>query len=338
MWTEKELDRILTTPSAQLIADMAKIEGDIMVLGAGGKMGPTLAVLAQNARSASKTAGRVFAVSRFSEPEAADYLARSGVEVLPCDLLADGALDRLPDVPNILYMAGRKFGTTGQEADTWALNAALPALVGRRFCKSRLVVFSTGNVYPLTDLAGGGCSEDDPTGPVGEYAMSCLARERLFEHAAQAYGSKVLIYRLNYAVDLRYGVLHDIAAKILAGEPISQKTPCFNCVWQGYANEVAIRGLLLADSPAVRLNVTGPETVSVRHAARLLGEHLGRRIVLLDDATDQAYLNQAGRCMSLFGYPQVSADTLIRWQAEWLLSGGRSHNKPTHFDEREGQF
>lgn len=338
MWTEKQLDNLLTTPSQTLIDAMRDLAGDILILGAGGKMGPSLAILAARAKRASQTAGRIIAVSRFSDPAAAQPLRAGGVETIPADLLDEEALAGLPDAPNIIYMAGRKFGTTGAEAETWALNAALPAFVSRRFKGARFVVFSTGNVYPPVRLADGGCPEETPPGPVGEYAMSALARERIFEQASRNSNSKVLIYRLNYAVDLRYGVLHDLAVKILQGQPISLKTPVFNCVWQGYANEVALRSLLLAESPAVRLNVTGPETVAVAWAAAQLGRHLNKQPVLTDEPADLAYLSNAGRCLQRFGYPSVSLNTLIRWQAEWLMSGGRSLGKPTHFEEQGGQY
>jgi nucleoside-diphosphate-sugar epimerase len=338
MWTEEKLDKMLTTPTRPLIESMGQIKGDIMILGAGGKMGPTLAILAAQARQASRTPGRIIAVSRFSDPIAAELLRSGGVETIQADLLADGALDALPDAPNIIYMAGRKFGTAGGEAETWALNASLPTLVSRRFTDANIVVFSTGNIYPPARLAAGGCTEETLPEPVGEYAMSALARERIFEHASRVHGSRVLLYRLNYAVDLRYGVLHDLAGKILEDKPISMRTPAFNCIWQGYANEVALRSLLLAASPAGRLNVTGPETVTVSWAASQLGMHLGRQPVFVDEPSDQAYLSNAGKCFQLFGYPAVSLNTLIRWQAEWIMSGCRSLGKPTHFEEQGGKY
>jgi nucleoside-diphosphate-sugar epimerase len=338
MWTEATLNDRLVEPTQPLIDTMTQIQGDLMILGAGGKMGPTLAVLAARARRLSQTTGRILAVSRFTDKEAASYMKHNGVDLVPLDLLADDALSSLPDVPNIIYMAGRKFGTAGAETETWAMNAALPALVSRRFRDSRIVVFSSGNVYPPVKINDGGCTETCPPGPIGEYAMSCLARERLFQHTAKIYGSHVLLYRLNYAVDLRYGVLHDLALKILNGTPISLKTPAFNCVWQGYANEVALRSLLLAESPAAVLNVTGPETVFVTSAAQKLARFLGKRPIFQDDQGTSAYLSNASCCIEYFGYPAVSLDTLIRWQAEWLLSGGRSLGKPTHFEEQEGQY
>lgn len=337
-WTEATLDKLLTTPSAGLVEDMKKLKGDIMILGAGGKMGPTLAVLAKNAVKAAGTDKRVIAVSRFSDPFAVKFLEENGVETISADLLADGALEKLPDIENIIYMAGRKFGTGADASATWVMNTSLPTLVARRFKGANITVFSTGNVYPMVEPATGGCSEDVPVSPIGEYAMSCLGRERVFEQAAREFGTKVLMYRLNYAVDLRYGVLYDLASKILAEESIDLATPAFNCIWQGYANEAAIRSLLHAESPAAYLNVTGPETVSVRFAAEELGKALGKAPVFTGEPGEKALLNNAGKCMELFGYPEVSLKKLIRWQAEWLQSGGRTLNKPTHFEERSGKF
>lgn len=337
MWTEDKLEQLLTAPSPALISDMKRIEGDIMVLGAGGKMGPTLCLLAQHAIRQAGTRQKVIAVSRFSNPDAAKQLIREGVEVIPCDLTDSAQLEALPKAPNIIFMAGLKFGTTGNEPRTWFMNAALPAFTARQFPDSRFVVFSSGNVYPLTPVSGGGSRESDPAGPVGEYTQSVLARERLFEYAAQQ-GTPVLIFRLNYAVDLRYGVLCDLAQRILTGLPIAVDTPAFNCIWQGSANEMAIRSLLHASVPARTLNVTGPETVSVRAAARQLGEYLGKDPVFEGQEGPDAYLSNAQQAMELFGYPSVPVQTLMRWQAEWLMDGGRILNQPTHFEERGGSY
>ena len=235
-------------------------------------------------------------------------------------------------------MAGRKFGTDGQEYLTWAMNSTLPAFVAYKFRKSNIVVFSSGNIYPIVPLSSGGCTEDDKVAPVGEYAMSCLARERAFEYAANQYGTPIFIYRLNFAVDLRYGVLYDCAKKILDGTPISLSTPVFNFIWQGSANEIAIRGLLHCGVPAVKMNVTGPETVSIKAASIKLGKLLGKEPIFEGSDEGNAYLNNASRAMEIFGYPEVSADTLIRWQAEYILDGGRTINKPTHFEERKGSY
>ena len=339
MWTEEKLNELLTTPSDKLVEDIAKIKGDIMVLGAGGKMGPTLCLLAKNAIKKAGIEKRVIAVSRFSDQIALDLLHSNGIETISADLLDHDSLNALPEVENVIFMAGRKFGTDGgTEYLTWAMNSTLPAFVAYKFRKSNIVVFSSGNIYPIIPLAQGGCTEDDKVVPNGEYPMSVLARERAFEYAAKAYGTKVFIYRLNFAVDLRYGVLYDCAKKIQDGTPISLTTPCFNFIWQGSANEIALRGLLHAASPMCVMNVTGPETVSIKKAALKLGKYLGKDPVFEGEEGTTAYLNDASRAMELFGYPDVSAETLIRWQAEYIIDGGRTLDKPTHFEERKGSY
>lgn len=337
-WTEEKLNEMLTTPSEALIEDIKKIEGDIMVLGAGGKMGPTLCVLAKNAIKAAGIEKKVYAVSRGSDKIATELMKENDIDVIAMDLLDKDALYSLPDVPNVIYMAGRKFGTDGNEWQTWAMNSTLPAFVADKFKKSNIVVFSSGNIYPIVPLSEGGCTESDRPVPNGEYAMSCLARERAFEYAANTFGTNIFIYRLNFAVDLRYGVLFDVADKIMKGEKISLSTPCFNFIWQGSANEIAIRGLLHATSPACIMNVTGPETVSIKKAAIELGKYLGKEPIFENECGSDAYLNDASLAMETFGYPSVSAKTLIRWQAEWLLAGGRTLGKPTHFEERKGSY
>lgn len=338
MWTEEKLNEMLTEPSLALVEDMKKIKGDIMVLGAGGKMGPTLCVLAKRAIERAGVNKRVIAVSRFTDAIATEFLHKNNVETISCDLLDVEQLHALPEVENVIYMAGRKFGTDGQEWQTWAMNATLPAFVAEKFKKSSIVVFSSGNLYPIIPLSDGGCRETDRPGPIGEYPMSCLARERAFEFAANRYGTKIFIYRLNFAVDLRYGVLYDMADRIMRGEPISIKTPCLNCIWQGSANEIALRGLLHAASPVKIMNVTGPETLSIKKAALQLGEYLGKTPIFDGEAGNDAYLNDSAEAMETFGYPAVSMRTLIRWQAEWILDGGRSLGKPTHFEERKGSY
>jgi len=332
MWTENRLNDLLTTPSGALAGDMKQLAGDILVLGAGGKMGPSLCVLAKRAGK------RVIAVSRFSGTGEREYLEENGVETIAADLLDAARRAALPQAENVIYMAGRKFGTQGQEWLTWAMNAGLPAFIAQQHRASRIVVFSSGNVYPLVPPQSGGSKESDAPGPVGEYAMSCLARERAFEYAASAYGTRVLLYRLNYAADLRYGVLYDIAENILEGKPVSLRTPCFNIIWQGSANEIALRALLKADSPAFKLNVTGPEILSVKKTALRLGEILGKTPAFEGPEGTDAYLSDASLAMKLFGPPCVSADTLIEWQGQWLLDGGRGLEKPTHFEERKGAY
>ena len=338
-WSEEVLNEMLSTPSQAMIADMARIDGDIMILGAGGKMGPDICVLAARAVKAAGLEKKVYAVSRFSDANAAKRLTDEGVTIIAADLTADGVLEQLPDCENIIFMVGRKFGTNGSEYLTWGMNASLPTLVARRFRRSRIVAFSSGNLYPQVPTGSGGATEDTAPNPVGEYPMSCLARERAFEYAAKTYGTSVCIMRLNYAIDLRYGVLHDIAQTILAGKPVDLAAmPSFNCIWQKDANEAAIR-LLLHTSPDVSIvNVTGPETAGVKRTAEQLAKGLNKQVCFVGEEASTAYLSNAGKMFALFGYPTACLDTLIEWQAEWLNCGGRSLGKPTHFEERNGNY
>ncbi len=338
MWTEEKLDELLSTPSDTLVEDMKKIEGDIMVLGAGGKMGPSLCLLAKRAIEKAGIQKKVIAVSRFSDPIATKLLTDNGIEIISADLQNREQFDALPLCENVIFMAGKKFGTDGNEWATWGMNATLPAFVAEKYKASNIVVFSSGNTYPIVPVNQGGCRECDKQGPIGEYAMSCLARERAFEYGANTFGTKVFIYRLNFAVDLRYGVLYDLADNIINKRPISLSTPLFNFIWQGSANEIAIRGLLHAECPAKKVNVTGPETISIRKAAEELGEYLGIEPIFENAEGNDAYLNDASLAMEMFGYPSVSAKTLIRWQAEWIKDGGRGLGKPTHFEERKGAY
>ena len=338
-WSEEVLNEMLSTPSQALIEDIAKIQGDIMILGAGGKMGPDMCVLAARAAKAAGIEKKVYAVSRFSDADAAKRLTDEGVTIIAGDLTADGVLEQLPDCENIIFMAGRKFGTDGKEYLTWGMNAGLPTLVARRFRNSKIVAFSSGNLYPKVSTCSGGATEETAPDPVGEYPMSCLARERAFEYAAKTYGTSVCIMRLNYAIDLRYGVLHDIAQTILAGKPVDLSAmPSFNCIWQKDANEAAIR-LLLHTSPDMSIvNVTGPETAGVKRTAELLAKGLNKPVNFVGQEASTAYLNNAGKMFTLFGYPTASLDTLIDWQCQWLNAGGRSLGKPTHFEERNGKY
>ena len=338
MWSENKLDELLTTPSERLIGDMKKITGDIIVLGAGGKMGPTLCLLIKNAVQQAGINSRVIAVSRFTDLFVINQLKENGVDIISGDLLEKNTLEKLPEVPNVIYMAGRKFGTGGQEYLTWAMNAWLPSRVAERYKNSRIVVFSSGNIYPQMSVISGGATEETPPNPVGEYAMSCLGRERMFEYAARTYKTKIAVYRLNYAVDLRYGVLFDIAEKILAGIPISLKMPAFNCIWQGDANEIAVRSLLHTNSDVFYLNVTGTETIPVSLTAKKLGKLLDKEVFFCDEPSDTALLSNSSKMTEIFGYLSVSLETMIKWQAEWIMSGGRSLGKPTHFEEKKGDY
>jgi len=337
-WNERKLDSLLAAPSGRLLDDVKKIEGDIVVLGAGGKMGPSLCVLAQNAIKEAGTKSKVIAVSRFTDPFAVKLLEKNGVEMVNADLLEPGALEKLPDAPNVVYMAGRKFGTGGREYLTWAMNVALPSMAARRYKDSRIAVFSSGNIYPKLPTGSGGATEDTPPGPVGEYGMSCLGRERVFEYAAKTYGTKIAVLRLNYAIDLRYGVLFDIASKVQNNIPVSLGVPAFNCIWQGDADEMAIRSLLFADSEVFCINITGPETALVKKTAKKFGELFDREVTFCDEGSETALLSNSAKMAKLFGLPSVSLETMIKWQAEWILSGGRSLERPTHFEEKKGTY
>ncbi|MEU8395002.1 NAD-dependent epimerase/dehydratase family protein [Nonomuraea sp. NPDC048892] len=335
MRTTAELEERLARPSAGLIDDLGRLDGDIMILGAGGKLGPSLVRLALNAVQGDR---RIIAVSRFSEPGLAQTLQDEGATVVAADVADDRALRELPDAPNVVFLVGAKFGTQGREHATWFTNAYLPGRVADRFAGSRIAALSTGNVYPLVPAGGGGSTEDSPTGPVGDYAMSCLGRERVLTHFAETNATPMSLIRLNYAVELRYGVLVDLAQKVLAGEPIDLATGQVNVVWQGYANEVALRSLLLADVPPYVLNVTGPELVSVRRAALDLGAALGKEPVFTGEEAPTALLSNASRCHRLFGYPELTPAELIEHTARWVAGGGPLLGKPTKFERRDGRF
>jgi nucleoside-diphosphate-sugar epimerase len=331
---EQELYR----PSPALVEDISKLEGDIMILGVGGKMGPSLARLAKNAIETAGIKKRVIGVSRFTDTAAKAELEAEGVETIAADLLDEQDLAALPAISNIIYMAGTKFGTTGKEAQTWAMNTYLPGRVADRFRASRIVAFSTGNVYPFSAISGGGSAETHPVGPVGEYAQSCLGRERMFQYFSDKYQIPTLIYRLNYAIDLRYGVLLEMAKSVDSGKPIDLTTGCVNVIWQGDANEIAIRALHHCHSPANLLNVTGPETVSIKWLGEQFGVLLGKEPVFVNEVQPTALLNNASKAHQLFGYPRVTLRQMMELTVTWLQGGGKTINKPTHFQERKGQF
>jgi hypothetical protein len=280
----------LLKPSARLIEDIKQLDGDILFLGVAGKMGPSMALLAAEAVQAAGLTKKIYGVSRFSQPEIRTELEKKGVITISADLLHRKELFQLPEVKNVIYLAGTKFGTTGKEYFTWAMNSYLPGMVAEKFQKSRIIVFSTGNVYPLTPLSMGGASEPDPTGPVGEYAQSCLGRERVFEYGAATYGTEMLIYRLNYANDVSYGVLLEIGKAVKEGLPIDLNMGHVNVIWQQDANEVAIRSLLHCSNPPKLLNVTGPETDSVRRIAAEFGQLMGRKPVFTGEEQSTALL------------------------------------------------
>lgn len=338
MWSESKLNAMLSEPSPELVAEIQTLPGDIMILGAGGKIGPALAVMAKQAIARAGVQKKVFAVARSLDEYTRELFQAYEISVIPADLMDPADLAALPDAENIVFLAGRKFGTAGAEALTWCANASLPALVTRRFKGANIMAFSSGNVYPKVPAFSGGATETIPPAPIGEYAMSSLARERIFEYAALEYGSRVLILRLNFAVDLRYGVLFDIAKNMLEKNPVDLAPASFNCVWQGYVNEVTLRALLHTGGPAVTLNITGPETVSVAYAAKELGKYLGIAPVFSGQESETTFLNNSAACFQRFGYPKVTLGEMLQWQAQWLQQGGRNLNKPTHFEEHGGKF
>ncbi len=336
--SDQQLIQVLTQPSESDLAFASRLQGDTMVLGAGGKMGPTLAQRLLKALRAAGRSSRVIAVSRFGSPEAQRELRDAGVETLSCDLLDPEAVQGLPLVENVLFLAGRKFGSAGDPDLTWAMNTMVPAQVAQRFRESRIVVFSTGNVYPFVTPVQGGCVESDAPAPLGEYAQSCLGRERIFEYFSKKFRTPCLIFRLNYAIDLRYGVLVDIARHVYNGEPVDLSVPAVNVLWQGDANSYAMRSLELCATPARILNVTGPETLQVRRVADFFARRLNRGLLTEGDSRDIALLNNAGACHAALGYPSVSADELMEAVAVWIESGGASLNKATKFQVTDGKF
>ena len=333
-----ELEDHLSRPTEADVAAMAALNGDLLILGVGGKMGPSLARLARRAADLAATRRRIVAVARFSSPDLVTELCSVGVESIACDLLEPGALTRLPEIPNVIFMAARKFGSSGAEHLTWAMNTFLPGLVAERYRNSRIVTFSTGNVYPLRSVAEGGATESTPVSPIGEYAQSALGRERMFEYGSAKWGTRVAILRLNYAVELRYGVLVDIGRAVFERRPVSLAMPYVNVIWQRDANSWCLRSFAHCQSPPFVLNITGPETLSVGEVANEFGKHFGIEPTFVHGDGSTALLNDAGRAQSLFGSPIATPTQMIEWIAHWIHEGGESLNKPTHFQTRDGKF
>ena len=338
MNTTTQLMERLTRPGVPLLADIKRIKGDVLILGVGGKMGPSLAILAKKAFEQAGMNNRVIGVSRFSDPKKQEYLEQFGVETIPGDLLDEVFLQGLPACPNVIFMAGQKFGTVGQEDLTWAMNTYLPGRIAEKYRQSRIVVFSTGNVYPFTEIKGTGATEKTPTGPVGEYAQSCLGRERMFQYFAKKYNTPILIFRLNYALDLRYGVLNDIARKVWTEQPIDLRMGYVNVIWQGDANAYAIRSLLYCQSPANLLNVTGPEKLSLRELAQTFGERMQKSVQFEGEPSSTALLSDASKCFEQMGKPTISAAELVDWTVDWIMADGEALGKPTKFQVRDGKF
>jgi nucleoside-diphosphate-sugar epimerase len=312
--------------------------GRLLILGAGGKMGPSLCVRARRAVEAAGSELAIVAVSRFSDEQARGALEQHGIETVACDLMEPDAVENLPDADNVIFLVGWKFGTSDNPGRTWAVNSLTPSLVSRRYPDSRIVALSSGNVYPFRRPADGGSTEADPVGPVGEYAWSCLARERVFEHWSITNETPMVLVRLNYAVELRYGVLVDIALKIRDGLPVDLTTGYLNCIWQGDANDIVIRALSLAENPPRILNLTGPRIHDVRGLATRIAARMEKPVVFSGEESETALLNDASFALSTFGSPVVDLRTVARWTADWVSSGGAMLDKPTHFQVRDGKF
>ena len=328
------LDDLLCRPSQALIDDLEKVDGDIMILGVAGKMGPTLAGLAK----AALPGRRVIGVARFSDAGARAWLEARGVETIACDLLDETAIEALPNVKNIVFMAGRKFGAEGDLSLTWAMNAHVPALVAQAFCRSRIVAFSTGCVYPFVPVNGKGADENLAPNPPGEYAQSCVGRERMFEYFSRKFSTPGRLFRLNYTIDMRYGVLHDIATKILSRKPIDVSLGHVNFIWQGDASSQALRCLAHCDTPTSPINVSGHEILAVRDLAAGLGARLGREPIIVGKEEPTAWLTDTSQAVKLFGLPVVDTEQLIKWTADWVARAMPSLGKPTKYEVRDGRY
>jgi nucleoside-diphosphate-sugar epimerase len=333
------LEDFMSEPTPGLEADLARIDGDIIVLGVGGKMGPTLARMARRAAPGR----RVIGVARFSNPTLKASLERHGVECIACDLLDRQGLERLPNVAegvrNCVFMAGHKFGAAGNASLTWMMNVGVPMMVAEAFRDMRIVVFSTACVYPFVPVDGPGADEQvPPTPPAGDYANSCVGRERMFEYASRKYGTPGRLVRLSYAIDMRYGVLYDVASNVFAGTPVDLTMGHADVIWQGDANEQALRLLAHCTAPATPINVTGPRHLSIRWLAAEFGRRFGRTPVLAGREAPTAWLEDTTQAQALFGPPRVPIDAMIDWVADWVRRGGPSLGKPTHFSTRDGKY
>jgi nucleoside-diphosphate-sugar epimerase len=332
---EDHLEDFMTQPNDLLRVDLRKAPGDIIVLGVGGKMGPTLARLAKRADPAR----RVIGVARFSEAGLREKLQSWDIECIEADLLDRAGIEKLPRSPNVVFMAGRKFGSSGAEHLTWAMNAHVPAMVAEVFAKSRIVAFSTGCVYPYVDVTKGGATEETPAvPPPGAYANSCVAREAMFEHFSRKHDTPGRIIRLNYAIDMRYGVLHDVASKVHAGAIIDLTAGHVNVIWQGDANAMILRMLAHCTTPASPINISGPETISIRWLAEEFGRLFGKTPQFTGREAADGWLVNTSKARKLLGEPPVPLERMIRWTADWIARGARSLGKETHYDTRDGSF
>ena len=335
---ESQLEEALSRPTPQLIEMMKTLDGDLILLGVAGKMGVSMARMAKRACEEAQVHKKVIGVSRFSDPKQQLFLEESGVQTIKGDLLNLDFIDSLPNVKNVIYLAGMKFGTDGNESYTWAMNSFLPGLVAEKFKDSRIVAFSTGCVYPLVPIASGGSKESDEVGPVGEYAQSCLGRERLFEYGSLQNNTPVVLIRLNYAVEMRYGVLVDIATKVKQQETIDLTMGYANVIWQGDANDLILRSIPFCKSPANHLNISGPETISVAQVAKQFGEIMGMEVKFSGKEADSALLANVAKSRDLLGNPTVPLQQIIQWTADWVKNDKRLLGKATHFEVRDGKY
>jgi nucleoside-diphosphate-sugar epimerase len=331
---EQGLEEMLSEPSEATIQALVGLPGDIVVLGAGGKMGPTLAMMLKKASGNKK----IYAVSRFSDKAVRNRIKQVQIETIEADLLDESHYRKLPDVENVFFLAGMKFGSTGNQPLTWAMNSYMPALVARHYKAARIVAYSTGNVYPLVKTAAGGATERTPPEPIGEYAQSCLGRERMFEYFSQLYKTPVTLIRLNYANEPRYGIIVDLTFRILNDEPIDLTMGAVNLIWQRDANDYIIRSISLAKSPPAVLNVTGPETIPIRRLTEQIGETLGKKPKFVSQESKSALLSNASYCINTFGPPQTSLEQMVSAIAGWVAAGKKTLNKPTKYEIRNGKF
>lgn len=332
---EPGLEDILSEPTEATRKTVAALDGDIAVLGAGGKMGPTLAMMLKKASGGKKT---IYAVSRFSNRAVQSRIEQAGIKTIEMDLLDESSYSRLPNVENVFYLVGMKFGATGNQPLTWAQNTFIPALAARHYRNAGIVAFSTGNVYPLAAVGSGGAAEETAPEPIGEYAQSCLGRERMFQYFSQLYGTPVTLIRLNYANEPRYGIIVDLTLKILNDKPIDLTMPAVNLIWQRDANDYIIRASALAKSPPAILNVTGPDTVPIRRLAGRIGRQLEKEPKFVSQEADTALLSNARRCFSLLGYPKTPLDEMVSFIVKWVAAGKTVLGKATKYNIRNGKF
>jgi len=331
---ENGLEDILSEPTEATKKVLANLSGDIVVLGAGGKMGPTLALMLKKASPDKK----IYAVSRFSDKAVRSRIEQAQIKTIEVDLLDESNYNKLPDAENVFYLAGMKFGSTGNQPLTWAMNSYMPALVAKHYKDSRIAAYSTGNVYPLVETTGGGATEETLPEPIGEYAQSCLGRERMFEYFSQLYKTPVTLIRLNYANEPRYGIIVDLTFKILNDEPINLTMGAVNLIWQRDANDYIIRSISLAKSPPAVLNVTGPETILIRGLAQIIGDTLERKPKFISQEAESALLSDASYCHRIFGLPQTTLEQMVAMIGRWVAAGKKTLNKPTKYEIRNGKF